>query len=112
VQEQVINLWLENAARGMTFTEGQAVVLRMYLERNPERFDEVRRLVKDGQIELLACGEIVCDTNMPSGETLLRNFVIGQRYFEDTFGVIPYIASLEDAFGQSAQIPQILRGVE
>ena len=49
---------------------------------------------------------------MPSGETLLRNFVLGQRYFEDTFGIIPGIASLEDAFGQSAQIPQILRGVE
>ena len=108
----MIDLWLENAKRGTTFTEGQAVVIRKYLERNPDRLDEVRRLVENGQIELMACGEIVCDTNMPSGETLLRNLVLGQRYFEDTFGVIPTIASLEDAFGQSAQMPQLLRGVE
>ena len=112
VQEHVINLWLANARRGTTFTEGQSVVIRKYLDRNPDRLDEVRRLVECGQIELMASGEIVCDTNMPSGETLLRNLILGQRYFEDTFGVIPTIASLEDAFGHSAQMPQLLRGVE
>ena len=112
VQEHVINIWLENAKHGITFTEGQSVVLRKYLERNPDRLEEVRQRVQDGQIELMASGEIVCDTNMPSGETLLRNLVLGQRYFEETFGVIPSIGALEDAFGQSAQMPQLFRGVE
>ena len=112
VQDHAIGIWLESAKRGLTFTEGQSVVLRKYLERNPDRLAEVCRLVQDGQIELMASGEIVCDTNMPSGETLLRNLVLGQRYFEDTFGVIPGIGSLEDAFGHSAQMPQLYRGVE
>lgn len=111
IQEHIINLFLENAKHGTAFTEGQSVVFRKYIERNPERLDEIRELVQNGQIELLMSGEIVCDTNMPSGETLLRNLVLGQQYFIDTFGVMSVIGSLEDAFGQSAQMPQLFRGV-
>ena len=112
VEEHVINIWLESAKRGATFSEGQAVVFRKYLERHPERLEEMRDLVKGGVIELTGAGETVADTNMPSGESLLRNLVMGQRWFEDTFGVIPHIGWIEDAFGQSAQIPQLFRGVE
>lgn len=112
LEERFIDLWLENAKRGASFSEGQAVVFRKYLERNPARLEEVRDLVRKGLIELTAAGETVADTNMPSGETLLRSLVMGQLYFEQTFGVIPSIGWLEDAFGQSAQVPQIFRGCE
>ena len=112
VEEHVINLWLENAKKGVGFSEGQSVVFRKYLERNPERYEEMQELVDRGIIDLTAAGETVSDTNMPSGETLLRNLILGQRYFEETFGVIPTVGWLEDAFGQSAQIPQMFRGIE
>lgn len=112
LEEHFINVWLENAKRGAVFSEGQAVVFRKYLERNPKRLKEMQDLVKKGLIEITAAGETVADTNMPSGETLLRNLVMGQLYFEEIFGVIPSIGWLEDAFGQSAQVPQIFRGCE
>lgn len=112
LEEYFINIWLENAKKGCTFSEGQAVVFRNYLERNPERLEEMQRLVADKVIELTAAGETVPDTNMPSGETLLRNLVMGQFWFERVFGIIPDVGWLEDAFGQSAQIPQIYRGCE
>ena len=112
LEELFIDIWLENAKRGAVFSEGQAVVIRKYLERNPDRLPEMQELAKKGLLELTAAGETVADTNMPSGETLLRNLVMGQLYFEDTFGVIPGVGWLEDAFGQSAQIPQIFRGCE
>ena len=112
IEERVMNAWLDSAKRGAGFVEGQAVVFRKYLQRNPDRLEEIQDLVNKGLIELIACGETVSDTNMPSGETLLRNLVLGQRYFEDTFGIIPALGSLEDAFGQSAQLPQLFRGVE
>lgn len=112
IEERVINAWLETAKRGAAFSEGQAVVFRKYLERNPDRLADLRKLVKGGLIDLTAAGETVADTNMPSGETLLRNLVMGQLYFEETFGVIPSVGWLEDAFGQSAQMPQLFRGVE
>lgn len=111
LEERFIKSWIENARSGATFSEGQAVVIRKYLERHPEQHDEMVDLVKTGLLELTAAGETVPDTNMVSGETLLRNLVMGQRYFEETFGVIPNIGWLEDAFGQSAQMPQLFRGV-
>ena len=111
LQEHIINLFLANAKQGVAFAEGQSVVFRKYIERNPGRLGEIRELVQNGTIELFMSGEIVCDTNMPSGETLLRNLVLGQQYFMETFGVMSVIGSLEDAFGQSAQMPQLFRGV-
>lgn len=112
LEEYFIDIWMANARRGAVWSEGQAVVFRKYLERNPERLEEMRDLVKKSRIELTAAGETVADTNMPSGETLLRNLVMGQMFFEEAFGVIPAIGWLEDAFGQSAQMPQLFRGVE
>lgn len=112
LEEYFFDIWLENCERGALLSEGQAVVFRKYLERNPDRLDDIKRFISDGRIELTAAGETVPDTNMPSGETLLRNLVMGQLWFEDTFGVTPTIGWLEDAFGQSAQIPQIYRGCE
>ncbi len=112
LEELFFNIWLDNAKSGASVSEGQALVIRTFLERNPERLEEVRELVRRGRIELTAAGEVVPDTNMPSGETLLRNLVIGQLWFEEAFGVIPSDGWLEDAFGQSAQMPQIFRGCE
>lgn len=111
LEEYFIDIWMESARRGAVWSEPQSVVFRKYLERNPERLEEMRDMVRKGVIELTAGGETVADTNMPSGETLLRNLVMGQLYYEDTFGVVPSVGWLEDAFGQSAQMPQMFRGV-
>lgn len=112
LEEHIINIWLETAKSGPGFIEGQSAVFRKYLERHPDRLKVMQQLVKDGRIHLQAGGEVVSDTNIPSGETLLRNLVLGQRYFEDTFGVIPQVATVEDAFGHNAQLPQLFSGVE
>lgn len=112
LERRVFDIWIENAKRGATFSEGQAAVVRKYVENRPEMLPVLQDFVRRSLFELTAGGETVPDTNMPSGETLLRNFVMGARWFEDTFGVIPSVGWLEDAFGQSAQIPQILRGCE
>lgn len=112
LEEYVIDIWMKSAKKGAAFSEGQAVVFRKYLERNPNRLKDMKSLVKKGIIDLTAAGETVADTNMPSGETLLRNLIMGQLYFQEIFGMIPTVGWLEDAFGQSAQIPQIFRGCE
>lgn len=112
LEEVVFNIWLETAKRGATFSEGQAVVIRKFLERNPQRLAEMKTLAASGTFEITAAGETVADTNMPAGETLLRNLSIGIRWCEDTLDVLPTIGWLEDAFGQSAQMPQLFRGCE
>ena len=49
------------------------------------------------------------DTNMPGGEALVRQFVAGQRFFAEEFGVECHEAWLPDSFGYTAALPQIAR---
>lgn len=46
---------------------------------------------------------------MPSGESLVRQFVYGQRFFESRFGERCRTFWLPDTFGYSSQIPQLCR---
>ncbi len=48
------------------------------------------------------------DTNMPTGESLVRQLLYGQRYFERTFGRKPRVCWLPDCFGFSPALPQLL----
>lgn len=53
---------------------------------------------------------VECDCNLVGGEALIRQFLWGQRYTRDTFGVLSDCFWLPDTFGYSAAIPQIMRG--
>ena len=48
------------------------------------------------------------DTNIPGGEALARQFLVGKRWFLDTFGVETQDAWLPDTFGYSAALPQLI----
>ena len=50
------------------------------------------------------------DCQIPSGESMLRQMLYGQRYFEEKFGHRSRVAWLPDAFGFSPALPQLLRG--
>ncbi|KAI9312271.1 galactose mutarotase-like domain-containing protein [Dichotomocladium elegans] len=51
---------------------------------------------------------IEMDTNMPSGESLCRQFLLGQRFFEEHFGKRCKVFWLPDSFGYSSQLPQLM----
>ena len=50
------------------------------------------------------------DTNVPNGESLVRQFLLGKAYIRDTFGRETNILWLPDVFGYSAALPQIIKG--
>ena len=54
------------------------------------------------------------DTNMASGEALIRQLLYGKRYYQEEFGVDSKMLWLPDTFGYTAALPQILKscGVE
>ena len=52
---------------------------------------------------------VEADCNIASGEALVRQFVHGQRFFKEEFGVDNEILWLPDVFGYSAALPQILQ---
>ncbi|CAO2634919.1 Alpha-mannosidase 2C1 [Lemmus lemmus] len=50
------------------------------------------------------------DGNLPSGESMVRQFLQGQKFFLQEFGKVCSEFWLPDTFGYSAQLPQIMRG--
>ena len=75
----------------------------------PAAFDRVKSKVKKGTFQPVGGSWVEHDTNMPSGESLVRQFLYGQRYFESRFGERSRTFWLPDTFGYSSQLPQLCR---
>ncbi|MFU8947431.1 alpha-mannosidase [Mycetocola zhadangensis] len=80
-------------------------------ERYPELFERVRARVAEGRFVPVGGMWVESDTNMPGGEALIRQFLLGTEFFEKEFGIETQGAWLPDSFGYSAALPQIIRGV-
>lgn len=78
-------------------------------ESQPELFERVRAAVAAGRFRPVGGMWVESDTNMPGGEALARQFVMGKRFFLDEFGVESHEVWLPDSFGYSAALPQIAR---
>ncbi len=78
-------------------------------ESQPRLFERVRRAVADGVIRPVGGMWVESDTNMPGGEALVRQFVLGKRFFAEEFGVESDEVWLPDSFGYTAAMPQIAR---
>jgi alpha-mannosidase len=78
-------------------------------ERHPELFDRIRAHVAAGRWIPVGGMWVETDTNLPSGESLVRQIVHGQRWFEDRFGVRCTEVWIPDVFGYPASLPQIFR---
>ena len=80
----------------------------------PELYERIRRAAKDGRWIAEGAMYVEPDTNMPSGEALVRQLVYGKRFYREQFGVESRMLWLPDTFGYSAVLPQLLRdcGVE
>ncbi|MDR2348678.1 MAG: glycosyl hydrolase-related protein [Bifidobacteriaceae bacterium] len=78
-------------------------------ERYPDLFGRVKELVAAGVIVPVGAMWVECDTLMPSGESLARQFALGKRFFREEFGVEPAEVWLPDCFGYSGALPQLAR---
>ncbi|CAG7967895.1 unnamed protein product [Penicillium salamii] len=91
------------------FACSQAQQFKWLKQYYPSVFDRVKRWVKKGNFQPIGGSWVEHDTNMPSGESLVRQFLYGQRFFEANFGKRCTTFWLPDTFGYSTQIPQICR---
>lgn len=92
------------------FVASQAQQFKWLLEDHPEFFNKVL-IPKIQQSQFFAVGGtwVENDTNIPSGESLARQFFFGQRFFLKHFGLKSKIFWLPDTFGYSSQMPQLCR---
>ena len=81
---------------------------------NPELFKDIQYAVRSNKWELLGGMWIEPETNLVSGESLIRQLIYGQQYYREKFGEISKVAWLPDSFGFTWQLPQILKqcGIE
>lgn len=91
------------------FTCSQAQQFKWLKQYYPSVFDRVKGWIKKGHFQPIGGSWVEHDTNMPSGESLVRQFLYGQRFFESHFGERCTTFWLPDTFGYSTQIPQISR---
>jgi alpha-mannosidase len=76
---------------------------------DPALYAEIKARIAEGRWEPIGGMLIECDTNMPSAEAFLRQFLFGQRYFEQKLGQRSRVAWLPDTFGFTGAMPQIMR---
>lgn len=78
-------------------------------EYYPEQFERIKQYVKDGRWCVSGSAFENGDVNIPSPEALFRNFLYGNRYFEDKFGVTSKDVFLPDCFGFGYALPSIAK---
>jgi alpha-mannosidase len=93
----------------LRFCCSQAQQYKWLEQYYPSTFDRVKKKVKEGSFQPIGGSWVEHDTNLPGGESLIRQFLYGQRYFESKFGQRCRTFWLPDTFGYSTQLPQICR---
>ena len=78
-------------------------------EHRPEVYARVKASVAEGRFLPLGGMWVESDTVMPTGESLVRQFSYGQRFFEREFGIRSKGVWLPDSFGYSPALPQLMR---
>lgn len=91
------------------FTQSAAYHYDMVRKLYPEIFERVRQRVKEGRWEVNGAMWIEPDCNLPSGESFVRQLLVGQRATREMFGVTSDCLWQPDVFGYSAALPQILK---
>ncbi len=94
------------------FIGSQAILYQFVKEQKPELFERIKEKVISGQWEVDGGMWLEADCNIPSGESLVRQFLKGEQFFEEEFGIRSKTLWLPDVFGYSAALPQILKQFE
>ena len=102
-------LQLMNEYPQYTYTQSAAAYSEWMCEKYPAICSEIQDRVKQGRWEMVGGMWVEPDLNMPDGESLVRQLLIGKRYFRDKFGVDVRIGWNPDSFGYNWQLPQIYK---
>ena len=93
---------------GFIFNHNEAILYKWVEEYEPDLFYRIQNLVKRGKWHIMGGWVLQPDCNMPSGESLVRQILLGKLYFLQKFGVEPKTAVNLDSFGHTRGLVQIL----
>ena len=90
------------------FCHNESLLYKWVEDYEPELFARIQNLVKKGKWQIMGGWYCQPDCNMPSGESFVRQILLGREYFTEKFGKEPTSAVNFDPFGHSQGLVQIL----
>lgn len=94
------------------FLACEPALLEMLKDRHPELYGRMLEKIQAGQILPEGAFYAECDTNIPSGESLIRQLIRGKRWFREELGTETHVAWQPDTFGFAPCLPQILKALD
>jgi alpha-mannosidase len=107
VMDDLIERLQTNPAYRTFLLDGQTVIVEDYLRARPERDAELKALVKTGRLQV-GPWYVLPDEQIPSGEGLVRNLLLGAADADRWGGRLDVLYS-PDAFGHPAAGPTLAR---
>jgi len=92
----------------MIFVCPQAQQFEWVKTHYPTLYEKMKVYAQEGRFLPIGGTWSELDGNIPNGESFIRQFLLGQKFFEKEFGIRCQEFWLPDTFGYSAQIPQIM----
>ena len=93
-----------------TFIQSSALHLDWMRRYYPDIFEGIKQRVAEGRYEPNGAVWVECDCNITGSESMVRQFLYGQRFTMKHLNYKSDCFWLPDTFGYSAAIPQIMQG--
>lgn len=99
---------------GFVYLQSSAQMYMDLKENDCDLFERVKEKIIQGKWEAIGGMWVESDCNVSSAESLARQFLYGQMFFEEEFGMRSPVAWLPDVYGFSWILPQIMKeaGIE
>jgi alpha-mannosidase len=92
-----------------TYTQSAAQYNEWMAQKYPDLNAEIAQRIKEGRWEVVGGMWVEPDLNMPDGESLVRQLLVGKRWYQQAYGVDVRIGWNPDSFGYTWQLPQIYK---
>jgi alpha-mannosidase len=92
----------------LVFTASSSSYYRWVQETSPELFGRIKELVAQKRWIVTGGQWVEPDCNLPSGESVCRQLLYGQRYLAEHLGIIATVGYNIDSFGHAGTLPQLL----
>jgi alpha-mannosidase len=91
----------------LVYAQSQAQAYQWVEKTDPQLFEDIRAAVRSGHWDIVGGMWSEPDCNLPGGESWVRHILYAQEYFQDRFGVAPWLGWNPDSFGYNANMPQL-----
>lgn len=91
------------------YSQSQPQLYEFTKKYYPAIYQEIKKRIKEGRWEPVGATWVEQDSNISSGESLVRQLLYGNRFFRKEFGIHSRTCWLPDAFGFCWSLPQILK---